>query len=337
MLFKDESWQGKVKISRIKGSIVLGSISPGVGRRRLGLRQFRCFSYHIAGAPAERLRFRVSDKLRNLEFRGAEIIDWKKLKKLEKGFSEWELHLRRKYIGELNLLAAYEIPLPSGQGEISVGVIDTINADSENGFIAIASGRNISVTPGKLPEQTAVIEQIELPSEYRAMVTNPLLKTFRCVKRPHTTPIVVSGYKQAQPPVSVIDFMELKTSIDNNGEAVTEATCRVKNVNGQFMAVKLPQSSKLWSVSVDGKRKRLSIDNGKLLIPLPRHLNINHPIAVSIVYSQQVPELKRRADFKLSRRHRSAVHDAPLEYFGSGRLYDYLSIRRSKIRQFLLK
>ncbi len=298
MLFKDESWQGKVKISRIKGSIVsevfhLASVGDG------SVYGSSLFSYHIAGAPAERLRFRVSDKLRNLEFRGAEIIDWKKLKKLEKGFSEWELHLRRKYIGELNLLAAYEIPLPSGQGEISVGVIDTINADSENGFIAIASGRNISVTPGKLPEQTAVIEQIELPSEYRAMVSNPLLKTFRCVKRPHTTPIVISGYKQAQPPVSVIDFTELKTSIDNNGEAVTEATCRVKNVNGQFMAVTLPQSSKLWSVSVDGKRKRLSMDNGKLLIPLPRHLNINHPIAVSIVYSQQVPELKRRADFKL--------------------------------------
>lgn len=297
---KNQDWHGSVEIKHETPSVVsevFDLLSLGDG----SVYGSSLFSYHISGAPLKKLIYSVDKSIKNLEFSGKDILDWKKVKEADGGKEIWELNLREKIFGDVNFLVTYEIPLQGVETSLKTCGIATENAVSENAFIAISSARNLKVSPtGKAEEeQIQAIDVSEMPDAYLALINNPVLKAFKCPRKPHSVEVTVSAYPEEKLLDTVVDHSEINTRIDRNGAAVSLAAYRIKNSSSQFLSLKLPEGAKLWDVSVNSERKRISSADNKLLIPLPRLQDINIPIAVSVTYAQQFDELGSSSKMRL--------------------------------------
>ena len=293
-LFRDQDWSGRVLIEQLKGNIAAESfhlISVGDGTAYGST----VFSLNITGSPVDKLVFTADDSLNNLDFKGQGIISRRKLgPAAQKGFSLWEVRLQKKILGSFTLLASYEISLKGGE-TIRLGGLSCDDADSSGSFIALTGGKTFRIHNGAAASGVQEIEQAELPEEYLNMITNPVLKVFRGSAKEQWQEVKIERYDKCATPQLIVERAELNTRIDSNGGCVTEAEYRIKNSAEQFFALRLPAGSALWSVSVEGKRKRLSDEKGELLIPLPRLQNINTPVAVSITYATKQEPVKNFA------------------------------------------
>ncbi|MEM4247965.1 MAG: hypothetical protein QXH80_01750, partial [Candidatus Nanoarchaeia archaeon] len=111
---------------------------------------------------------------------------------------------------------------------------------------------------------------------------------------PHWIDLKISPYDRQKLLDIAVDMADISTRIDRNGEAVTTVKYRIKNSNRQFISVEMPEKAVLWSVKVDGETRRVSNsgESGReLLVPVPRKLDTDSPIAVEIVYAEKFGEL----------------------------------------------
>lgn len=287
--FKDQDWKGNISLKREKISIVsevfhIGAIGEGT------VYGSSIFTYHISGAPLDNILIKLSPTIKNLEFTGRDIVDWKKVEDNEEE-QVWQVNFREKIFGDYTLLAAYEAPLAGGENRYRFGDISTKDVDGETGFIVLSSARNLKVSDIKLPDSVFEIEASEIPYEYRILLHNPILEAYRFTKAPHWAEITIENYFSLKLIGTAVDHAKLNTRIDGNGESVTDAEYRIKNVSSQFLTMKLPSETELWSVKVNNEGKRVSSSEGRFLIPLPRNQNTDEPIAVSIRYAQKYGEL----------------------------------------------
>lgn len=287
--FKNQDWSGKVKVKREKSAIVsevFHLLSVGDGSAYGS----SIFTYHISGAPLDRLVLSVDSSFKNLEFTGRDIVDWTRLDDAD-GRGRWAVNFRGKTLGDYTLLATYELGMGERGGELALGGIATVGGESENGFMVLSSRRNLKTTVNKPSEGVHRIEVAELPAEYRQLVVNPILAVYRSGLSGGWVEVGVSAYNSEELLGVVVDHTEADTVMDSNGEARTEVEYRVKNSSRQFLELSLPKGADLWSVLVDGARERLSLDDGKVLIPLPRREDIKTPIPVSLSFAQKFSPL----------------------------------------------
>ncbi|MFA7185798.1 MAG: hypothetical protein WC082_12935, partial [Victivallales bacterium] len=215
------------------------------------------------------------------------------------GFDLWEVKLRRKQLGDLTILATYEMSIKDG-GTLRLGAIASADSDFSSSFTALAGVKSLKVSTAEAAPNVQEIDRSELPPEYLKMINNPLLKVYRGGGKAQWQDVRISRYRKCGMPQTVIDRTELATRLDGNGGSVTTVQYRIKNSTGQFLSLELPAQSDLWKVTVDGRQKRLSVSDGKLLIPLPRHRNINMPIAISVTYARQFGSIDNETEIQLT-------------------------------------
>ncbi|HCE43766.1 MAG TPA: hypothetical protein DET40_09475 [Lentisphaeria bacterium] len=296
--FKDQDWEGKVTVVHEQVNMVsevfhIGSVGEGT------IYGSSIFTYHVSGAPMDKIQLKINPSVKNLEFTGGNIIDWKLLEdNLES--QTWQVNFKEKIFGDYTLLATYETPLIGAETKYRMGDLSTVGAGAETGFIALTSARNLKVSAGKISEAVIEIESSELPDEYKVFLQNPILKAYRFTLTPHWIDMNISGYASQQMISIAVDHAKFTTRIDRNGQAVTTAEYRIKNSSLQFLSMELPAKSELWTVKVNGEKKRISSSAGKYLVPLPRNKNTDDPISVEITYAEKNGELGKSAELKLS-------------------------------------
>ncbi|HBC87287.1 MAG TPA: hypothetical protein DCZ94_10055 [Lentisphaeria bacterium] len=296
--FKDQEWEGKVTITHEQVNIVsevfhIGSVGEGT------IYGSSIFTYHVSGAPIDKIQLKINPSVKNLEFTGGNIVDWKMTESNAES-QTWQVNFKEKIFGDYTLLSTYESPLSGAETKYRMGDLVTVGAGAESGFIALTSARNLKVSSGKSSESVTEIEASEIPDEYKAFLQNPILKAYRFTLTPHWIDMGISGYASQQMINIAVDHARFTSRIDRNGQAVTTAEYRIKNSSLQFLAMELPAKSELWTVKVNGEKKRISSSNSKYLIPLPRNKNTDDPIAVEITYAEKNGELGKSADIKLT-------------------------------------
>ena len=286
--FKGQKWSGNVAIAKDKTSFVADAFHLAtIGEA--SIYGSTLISYRISGAPVDEVLISLDNSYKNPEFTGASIIDWKKISSAD-GRSSWRVKFKSKLFGTHEILATYETPLPrSGKAEYVLGGATLENAEAETGFLAVSSARNIKASnAAETPPSIIEIESTELPKDYRDGIHNPILKAYKYNKAPSTIKLAVTAYTAEKLIPAAIDYASLETRVDANGEIVTDVEYRLKNSSRQSIAVTLPENAKLWTVEVDGKRKRVSESpkkKGEYLIPIPRKKDTDKIIAVSITYA----------------------------------------------------
>jgi hypothetical protein len=283
--FKEAGWKAALSVERTTPSLhaeVFHVVSLGEGVQYCSA----AITFHIGAAPLQELRLRIPAAIQNVEITGADVEGWKR------NGDECVVRLQARVMGDYTLLVTYDRQYPLPTADIHVGTVETVGAESEVGYIAVASSLNLNLNDvGESHAALIRIDREELPPEYSTLVTAPILRSYRYVRTPHAAQLHVQMLNTEQLIGQVADYVKLSTVLSRDGEAVTTAEYFIKNATLQFFSVTLPPGAKLWavkSVSESGVREGiLSQESGsKLLIPVARPRDPNTAIRLEVTYAQ---------------------------------------------------
>ena len=284
--FREAGWKLKVSIERARASIhaeLFHLISMGEGVVYVST----AVTCHISGAPVQSLSFRIPEHITSFDVTGANIDAWSREKDI------CTIKLMSRVIGDYTVLITHDMPLNYKGGDLRIGEIEMIDTESEMGFLAIATAATLKLEESDSMPQTLIkIGREEIPSGYAATVTAPVIGAYKYVRRPHAATLKVTPYETEGLIGQVADYLTLSTKIARDCESVTRAVYSVKNATRQYLSLKLPEHSVLWSVRQlnDEKSKGHDLsaqqDKGMLLIPVERPQDPNQEVTIEVVYAQ---------------------------------------------------
>ena len=288
--FKTSAWALGMAIERTLPSIdteVFHLVSLGEGVMYCSA----AITYHISGAPVQEFLVHVPADIETVEFTGADIEGW------QREGETCRVRLQAKVIGDYTLLATFDKQFDYDGAAIAAGGIQTINTDSEVGYIALASSASLELKESEAPPSSIIrIDRDEIPSAYSSPVNDPIIKAYKYVKNPHTVSLRIQPFDTEPLLGQIADYMKLETLLSKKGGAVTTGTYYIKNASRQYLMVHLPKGVDLWSIKYiyeNGlKEDVLSQEKGdEILIPVNRPEDPNTAIAIELVYAQALGEL----------------------------------------------
>jgi len=288
--FKTGSWSLGMAIERTLASIdteVFHLVSLGEGVMYCSA----AITYHISGAPVQEFLVHVPADIETVEFTGADIEGWQREGEI------CRVRLQAKVIGDYTLLATFDKQFDYAGAAIEAGGIQTIDTDSEVGYIALASSASLELKESEAPPSSIIrIDRDEIPSAYSSPVNDPVIKAYKYVKNPHTVSLRIQPFDTEPLLGQIADYMKLETLLSKKGGAVTTGTYYIKNASRQYLMVHLPKGVDLWTIKYiyeNGRKEDvLSQEKGdEILIPVNRPEDPNTAIAIELVYAQALGEL----------------------------------------------
>lgn len=297
-LFKKPGWSAGVEIKRTPSAIYtevfhLHSVAEGV------MYASSTINYHIEGAPVQEFQVRVPTGAKTVEFTGADIEGW------TREGDVYTVRVQTRIIGDYTLLVTYDTQYDYKGAAVTVGAIETVDTETEIGYIAVASPLSLSVEDVETDKRSKMVRSIpgdEVPSGYAALLTDPIVKAFRYVRtragESHAVRLKIMPYDTEPLLGHISDYVWLETRILKDGDAKTAVTFHVKNMSEQYLVVKLPDGAKLRHTKyVDKKGNERRVDSQEtaggreILIPLVRPKDPDTPLRVRVEYDQKLSEL----------------------------------------------
>ena len=283
--FKDSDWEAKLDIRKKKTAVYselfhIYSLGENVVYGSVSM------TYHISGAPVDSFKFKIPDYCKNVEFTSRFRP---RVYKGEDGTTE--VKIQKKISGDFNLLVTFEISTDTQKGNFTAGGIETIETDSETGFISVTGSDGLKMEANETQGSILQIDPDQVPAAYRLLQSHPVHLAFKYVKVPHSTLVNIESYDRVALLDQVIEHSSFKTKLSVNGERITDVVCWLKNSNHQHFKLKLPENSNLWKTKVDGKTVRSTTQDGHLQIPIPINSDPNKTIKVEFTYAEKGKEL----------------------------------------------
>jgi hypothetical protein len=144
------------------------------------------------------------------------------------------------------------------------------------------------------------VDPAELPQQLILKTTNPILLAYKYVRSdtPYALALRMTRHRELAVQGAAIDRAQYRTLFIEDGLAVTTSHFEVRNRREQFLRVRLPMASKVWSVTVDGQPEKPAITddtgpNGESLPPeiLIRVINSAQSFPVELVYATPVSKM----------------------------------------------
>jgi len=288
--FKDSAWSLVMGIERTLPSIhseVFHLVSLGEGVMYCSA----AATYHIGGAPIQEFTLRVPVEIEALEFTGADIEGWTRKDDLCK------VRLQTKIMGDYTLLVTYDAQYDYRGADILLGGIETVGTESEVGYIAVASSASLKLSEAQsLPPSIIEIDRDEIPTAYSSPVTDPIIRSYKYVRRPHAAVLRMEPFDTEHLLGQIADYVKLSTAITKDGEAVTTALYYIKNASRQYLVAQLPAGAKLWTVRYvdeNGRKEDVLSQESKegVLIPVRRPRDPNTALSVEVRYAESLGKL----------------------------------------------
>lgn len=165
-----------------------------------------------------------------------------------------EVEFTQEMDGQFRLEAAYELILADGESAVGVPILGAPGAEVEQGRLAVEALSAVEVQPAEV-EQLTALDIAELPRQLVLRTTHPILHAYKYVhaESPPRLALRVTRHALESVQEAAIDEAEYATLYTRDGLAVTRARFRVRNSREQFLELRLPEESEIWSVSVDGR------------------------------------------------------------------------------------
>jgi hypothetical protein len=197
--------------------------------------------------------------------------------------------------GDFRIEASYERLLGENETEVEAPTMRVRGADVEQGRIAVEATSALEVAPLAV-EALSPLDVRELPRGLVLRTSHPILHAFRYV-RAEPAPrlsLAVTRHATAEVQEAVIDRAEHRTLFTKDGLAVTTSTFVVRNTRKQFLRLRLPKGSEIWSVFVAGKAEKPAIaaaTEGETPAFLIKIVSSAEGFPVELVYATSVPAI----------------------------------------------
>lgn len=168
--------------------------------------------------------------------------------------------------GQLRLEVGYERLLEDSASTIDVPALAVVDAEVEQGKIAVEALSAVEVQPA-VSDQLTALDVNELPQQLILRTSHPILMAYKYVTSPYRLGLTVTRHQVVSVQEAAIDRADYRTLFTRDGLAVTTAHFQVRNSGKQFLRVQLPEDSEIWSAFVDGrpeKPARATDDKGEV-------------------------------------------------------------------------
>ncbi len=190
--------------------------------------------------------------------------------------------------GQFRVDLAYEKLLGDAGSELVVPTLAVVGAEVEQGRIAVEALSAVEVQAATT-DQLSTVDVTELPRQLVLRTTNPILLAYKYVQTdpPYKLGLKVTRHREVDVQAATIDEASYKTLFTADGLAVTTATFTVRNRREQFLRVRLPKGSEIWSASVNGESEKPAIDDDESGTPevLIGIINSDDGFPVELVYA----------------------------------------------------
>jgi hypothetical protein len=195
-------------------------------------------------------------------------------------YNLWQLDLDEQAEGTLYINVQFHVAHDGPN--LDLPLVRLTGADQLTEFAAIEAGEEFEVEVSS--EGTREVDPIDLPD--LPVQARRILSAHRFL--PETTSGIGVKFKlssgtlenYAIPSILAVEA-SLKTQVGIRGSQQTEARWQVANISRQFLEVRLPEGSELWSAQVAGEPVKPKSGKEGILLPLPL---TRDPVEISVVF-----------------------------------------------------
>ncbi|MDP6811195.1 MAG: hypothetical protein QGH31_10825 [Kiritimatiellia bacterium] len=283
--FKSAGWSLALSLQRARPTLhseVFHLVSLGEGVMYCSA----AITYHVGGAPIQSVQVHVPEAIESVEFTGADIEGW------TRDGETCTVRLQTRIMGDYTLLVTYDSQFAYEGANIRVGDVETVGADSEVGYVVVASAVSLKLEEVEArPDWLFAIDRTEIPSAYAATVTDPIIAAYKYVRGPHPVALRAEPFQTESLIEQIADYVELASRVSRDGESITTVDYFIKNATRQYLVAKMPKGVDLWSVRLvkdDGTSEDILPQESEagLLIPVSRLPDPNTALHLQVVYAQ---------------------------------------------------
>lgn len=204
--------------------------------------------------------------------------------------------------GQFRVEANYEFIMGDTQAETRVPTLSVKGAEVEQGRIAVEALSAVEVQPASVKSLSS-LDPNELPQQLILKTTNPILLSYKYVRAEpaYELSLKITRHREVDVQSAAIDSAKYSTLYTKDGLSVTSAEFFVRNTREQFLRVKLPAGSKVWSAFVNGNAEKPALaDAGEKATDsiggpevLIRIINSSQGFPVNLIYQTPVSRMGR--------------------------------------------
>ncbi|HKU39094.1 MAG TPA: hypothetical protein VJR89_13125, partial [Polyangiales bacterium] len=169
--------------------------------------------------------------------------------------------------GQFRLEVSYEKITSEAEAKLAVPTLHVSGAEVEQGRIAVEALSAVEVGEQRR-DHLSPLDPSELPQQLVLKTTNPILRAYKYVQVEPALELAVTRHKEVDVQKAAIDQARYQTLYTRDGLAVTTARFAVRNSREQFLKVKLPKGSKVWSVFVADRAEKPALEETKAGEPI---------------------------------------------------------------------
>lgn len=233
-------------------------------------------NYFVTGAPVSEWELTVPEALENVAVDGQGVRTWRR-----EG-DTLIVSLHQPVIGPYTLLVNFEETIGNEGGALAVGLVEPVGVQSERGFVELVSPKQVKIDLEAESANLLPLDPLELPAEFRLLSGAPALGVWQYTERPFALGFNVSWYEPGTTVDQVVEFADITTEVSADGEVVTDLVYYVKSRGRSALAIELPESVRLWAVTVAGQSVNARQSEATTLIPLPGSVDPNLPVEVRL-------------------------------------------------------
>lgn len=202
--------------------------------------------------------------------------------------------------GEFRIDVAYEKIEEDGSVSIGAPLLHVEGAEVEEGRVAVEALSAIEVEPS-VAENLRHADISELPSHLVMRTSNPILLAYKYF-RVEPLPVLalnVTRHREMDLQAAAIERAHYTTLVGKDGLHVTAARFEIRNTRRQFVRLRLPDGSDVWSLRVAGTDSTPAIaadDPNTILVNL---LHSEDGFNVELVYATPASSIGAAGNMKL--------------------------------------
>jgi hypothetical protein len=199
--------------------------------------------------------------------------------------------------GQFRVELGYERILATGEdaAEVAMPLARVRGAEVQQGRLAVEALSAVEVQPATA-ERLTLLDLAELPQQLVLRTSNPILMAWKYLQ---TEPLprlalTLTRHQTASVQEAAIDEASYRTLFTRDGLVVTTANFTVRNSRKQFLRVRLPAESEVWSVLVDGRADKPAIseaENNNGTAVLVKIIHSTKAFPVQLVYATRLSPL----------------------------------------------
>jgi hypothetical protein len=267
------SWKKKFEMIEKLPPKIYADISHLISIEDNALKTNTTVNYNILHSEIENVTVALDDNVNILNVYGDGLGEWQEIKKDDARMILIPFTYGKK--GNTSISLVTEIPLSAEGLDTPFTGIRTMGTIRESGNIGIElnTSAEVLVTENRGLERIAVQT---LPPELINRSAKPLIDGFKYSKHPYLLLLDITKHKKIGVPTAAVYSANVVTLFTEDGKIVHSIEYNIKNSAKQFLEIKLPEKSEVWSVFVNYNPVESSLnDDGKLLIPLIRSNSLN--------------------------------------------------------------